>query len=323
MFKESFKYYKSKLPLPSLDNVIDFNNVEKFTKKVTKIILKVTNGEFFGLIPISEWEIYEVDQNPGLIFIKNPFTTLGQRYWTVKCLQEYTKKPNKSNLDPLNLVPDNQEWWDICQNNNDFTLLEKLRWITLGYHHNWDTKIYTEENKNDFPKDLGDLTVFFANTLGYSNFNAEAAIVNYYHLDSTLSGHTDHSEMNLEAPLFSFSLGQTAIFLLGGISKDTKPSAMFLRSGDVVIMSKESRLCYHGVPKIVKSNTKSWDITNCDVNSNEISEEYKTVTDLCKNSTLWRPYGDYLSHSRININVRQVLKRGQKRLNSESNENVT
>lgn len=40
--------------------------------------------------------------------------------------------------------------------------------------------------------------------LGFKNFEAEAAIVNYYHMDSTLSGHTDHSEQNLEAPLFSF-----------------------------------------------------------------------------------------------------------------------
>jgi alkylated DNA repair protein alkB family protein 1 len=28
--------------------------------------------------------------------------------------------------------------------------------------------------------------------------------VNYYHMDSTLAGHTDHSELNKEAPLFSF-----------------------------------------------------------------------------------------------------------------------
>jgi alkylated DNA repair dioxygenase AlkB len=28
--------------------------------------------------------------------------------------------------------------------------------------------------------------------------------VNYYHMDSTLSGHTDNSEQNKEAPLFSF-----------------------------------------------------------------------------------------------------------------------
>jgi len=34
-------------------------------------------------------------------------------------------------------------------------------------------------------------------------FMAEAAIVNFYHPSSTLSGHTDHSEYNLSAPLLS------------------------------------------------------------------------------------------------------------------------
>lgn len=77
----------------------------------------------------------------GLLFIKNPFTSIGQRYWTVKCLQDYSKKPNKTNIDTLNLVPENKEWWEMCQNNNNVLLLNKLRWVTLGYHHNWDTKV--------------------------------------------------------------------------------------------------------------------------------------------------------------------------------------
>lgn len=48
------------------------------------------------------------------------------------------------------------------------------------------------------------------------------------------------------------SFGQTAIFLLGGTKKSDKPSALFIRSGDVVVMSGKSRLCFHAVPKIVK-----------------------------------------------------------------------
>lgn len=55
-----------------------------------------------------------------------------------------------------------------------------------------------------FPKDLADVTAVIAYNLGYDNFNSEAAIINYYLMDSTLSGHTDHSEKNLTAPLFSF-----------------------------------------------------------------------------------------------------------------------
>lgn len=155
----------------------------------------------------------------GLIYIRNPFTAIGQRYWTVRCLRDYSKKSNKRNIDSFNYnIPDNKEWWDLAQ--NDKNILNKLRWATLGYHHNWDTKVnyyyffvmnfkywlqvYTENNKGEFPNDLANLTETIAGNLGYTDFVAEAAIINYYHMDSTLSGHTDHSEKNLTAALFSF-----------------------------------------------------------------------------------------------------------------------
>lgn len=83
------------------------------------------------------------------------------------------------------------------------------------------------------------------------SFHAEASIVNYYHMDSTLSGHTDHSEKDLSRPLLSLSFGQSAIFLIGGPTKQVRPKAILLNSGDIVIMSGDSRLAYHGVPKIL------------------------------------------------------------------------
>ena len=46
--------------------------------------------------------------------------------------------------------------------------------------------------------------------------------------------------------LFHSSLGCKAIFLLGGKSRNDKPLAMFLRSGDIVLMSGEARERFHG-----------------------------------------------------------------------------
>lgn len=77
----------------------------------------------------------------GLIFIRNPFTLEGQRYWVIKSLQYYTRKPNKTNLDIHSLVPENEDWWESCQRNSDKSLLKKMRWVTLGYHHDWDSKV--------------------------------------------------------------------------------------------------------------------------------------------------------------------------------------
>lgn len=143
-----------------------------------------------------------------------------------------------------------------------------------------------------------------------------------------------------------FSFGQTAIFLLGGRTIDVPPTAMYLHSGDIVIMSEEARLSYHGVPKILKTNKKSWNYTsdiygksetkessefkkinktdgNCIEKENNLEKSsdkllpkfYSKVTvENCLSENFWLPFESYLKTSRININVRQVLNRGEKRL---------
>lgn len=86
--------------------------------------------------------------------------------------------------------------------------------------------------------------------------------------------------------LFVYSFGLSAIFLIGGRSLDDKPIAILLRSGDTIIMSGESRLCYHGVPKVLL-------VENDEDFSNDNKWDEKLFT-------------NYMQVTRININVRQV-----------------
>ena len=65
-------------------------------------------------------------------------------------------------------------------------------------------QVYSEDNRGEFPSNLSKLSKVISEYVGYKNFTPEAAIVNYYNMDSTLGGHTDHSEKNCQAPLFSF-----------------------------------------------------------------------------------------------------------------------
>ena len=66
-----------------------------------------------------------------------------------------------------------------------------------------------------------------------------------------MCGHLDDAEHCMSEPIVSMSLGCSAIFLLGTRSKTDTPKALLLRSGDVVVMSGESRYCYHGIPAIL------------------------------------------------------------------------
>ncbi|CAH1180040.1 unnamed protein product [Phaedon cochleariae] len=308
MFKASFKYYKSKSPPPCLKEVLDIDQtkelLEKSVLKQIHIICQDKLWKTFGMKSPENWEVFELIDHPGLIYIKNPYTNSGQKYWVIRSLRDFSKTPNKRNIDALGIVSEN--WWESAK--NDKKTLMMLRWTTLGYHHNWDTKIYSEDNKGKFPEDLKNMTKFIAGLLGFEDFSAEAAIVNYYHMDSTLSGHSDQSEQYLEAPLFSFSFGQSAIFLLGGITEEEKPTAMFLKSGDIIVMSGKSRLSYHGVPKIVQTELKLGD---------EIGDENCNQNALCMDEDNWKPFSDYIAHSRINVNVRQVLRKGLLKLDDQ------
>lgn len=158
----------------------------------------------------SEWQVFEVQDRPGLIIIRNPFTAHGQRYWIARCLKDYPKAPHATNLTSIRNMPDNAliDWWSTLQSTTSDSvrkhLQNSMRWATLGYHHNWDSKVYSDQMRHQFPTDLAELVRYMASVLGFSQpFSAEAAIVNFYPMGTTLAGHTDHSEQNLDAPLFS------------------------------------------------------------------------------------------------------------------------
>jgi len=235
---------------------------------------------------VIDWHCYEILNVPGLVFIKNPFTLTGQRHWMQRCIVDYTKRPNRLNIDAHNILGVEEDWWNKVNITGNVKLRDQLRWATLGYHHNWDTKVYSESAKSEFPIELSKLSKTIMKMLQFSDeFIAEAAIVNFYHPSSTLSGHTDHSEYNLSAPLLSISFGLSAIFLIGGHSLDDEPIAILLRSGDTIIMSRESRLCYHGVPKVLL---------------------FENDQDFRYDNEWEEPFKDYLQVTRININIRQV-----------------
>lgn len=127
-----------------------------------------------------------------------------------------------------------------------------------------------------------------------------------------MGGHLDDAEHNLEKPIVSFSIGSAAVFLIGGPTKDISPIPIVLRSGDALIMSGESRCCYHGVGGILPNNFEEELIglqnpfndlaaQLQEGKLNELYEGFENLEDL-KHLT------EYLMHNRVNLNARQVLK---------------
>lgn len=79
-------------------------------------------------------------------------------------------------------------------------------------------------------------------------------------------------------------------------------------------MSKEARLCYHAVPKILPSSKQPWrnpmPIEKTGENFKFI-EENELIDAMNSNLNEWTKFQNYVEESRININVRQVLNENQ------------
>jgi DNA oxidative demethylase len=90
---------------------------------------------------------------------------------------------------------------------------------------------------------------------GYPH-DPQACLVNYYREGARMGLHRDEDEEDLSAPVLSISLGDTAIFRLGGADRSARTRAIKLSSGDVVILGGPSRLCYHGVDRIIPQTSK-------------------------------------------------------------------
>ena len=107
------------------------------------------------------------------------------------------------------------------------------------------------------------------------------------------------------------SIGRSAIFLIGGRTKDIKPVPILVRSGDVVIMSGESRYWFHGVPYILSAEEEnilfpSKSIDFISAGSSAVKAENCEAID--PDDQLVNANVDYyLTVGRININVRQVV----------------
>lgn len=84
---------------------------------------------------------------------------------------------------------------------------------------------------------------------------------------------------------------------------------MFMRSGDVMVMSGSSRLLYHAVPCIVPAPA-GHPLPSClDQSVDRKDTNNGIIQSVCEKD--WDVCSTYLKTSRINMTVRQVLAPGQ------------
>lgn len=252
------------------DSIYDCRNILDYRKRDSRV-KEVSIKKFQKRANEGEYRVIQIVGLPdGFFLIAGALSITAQLALAKQALEEFSmaKHTNLTNLTTLSrcrnesndfdtpTCEDESEknlWAESIKENCDFTCFNALRWSSLGYHYDWTKRMYRENSKSDFPPNLADLCKHLASLVGES-MHAEAAIVNFYPIGTYMSGHLDDAEHAMEEPIVSISLGAPAIFLVGGKTKNEVPTAILIRSGDVIIMAKDSRYSYHGVPAIVPHN---------------------------------------------------------------------
>ncbi|KAG1395684.1 hypothetical protein G6F60_010092 [Rhizopus arrhizus] len=155
-------------------------------------------------------------------------------------------------------------------------LIRRLRWVTLGYQYHWPTKTYHLDRRYPFPEDVAELTkavVYAVENIGYDDGQGKAWINKY-----------KGDDFNAEAGVINYY--QYRDTLMGHVDRSEI-------NMDAPLVSL--RKAFHGVPRIIEGS-----LPNYLSNENEYND-----------SPNWKLFGEFMSTSRINLNIRQVYPPGE------------
>jgi alkylated DNA repair protein (DNA oxidative demethylase) len=78
----------------------------------------------------------------------------------------------------------------------------------------------------------------------------ECCLVNVYRAGAKMGLHQDRDEKDVSAAVIGVSLGDEALFRIGGTAKAGQTRSVILASGDVIAFGGAARLAYHGIDRI-------------------------------------------------------------------------
>ena len=135
----------------------------------------------------------------------------------------------------------------------EMTSLGPLGWVTdaRGYRYQPDHPL-TGEPWPPMPRAVLDLWARLTDAPG----PPDSCLVNLYRDGARMGLHQDKDEADFAYPVLSVSLGDTAVFRLGGPKRSDPTRSMRLASGDVCVLSGPMRLAYHGVDRILPGSSR-------------------------------------------------------------------
>ncbi len=200
--------------------------------------------------------------------------------------------------------------WKEAVLKKDLSSFRQLAWCNIGIKYNWTDREYNlKEITAPIPQRMSTFCEGVCGIVKAANKGKEkekeeewtlemipqTSIINYYAANAKrpMGAHRDAAE-KINSPLVSCSLGCTAI-LLASRDENEIPCALYLRSGDVLVMSKESRWALHAVARVIPETCPQSLLDALEKNETCEKDELQLIE-------------DYIKCNRLNFNVRQVVK---------------
>ena len=133
------------------------------------------------------------------------------------------------------------------------TNLGPLGWVTDldGYRYQPDHPV----TGRPWPPIPAALTALWAE-LCDAEIPPDCCLVNFYDAEARMGLHRDADEADFRFPVLSMSLGDTALFRLGGLRRSDPTGQVRLASGDVCVLGGAARRAYHGVDRILHGSSR-------------------------------------------------------------------
>lgn len=193
--EKRFRRCKDSCDKSVLSDVIDFHFPEanSFANRELLQPVKVNEGAPTWL---SDARVYSLRGVDGFRFICSPLSPAVQLSWARQALQSWAEPPHETNLSSgtgRETQAENAGLWAAHLRDARKSSLSRLSWSTLGYHYQWTPRCYDQDKRSRIPSELAQLAADLASVGGW-RLRAEAAIVNYYNVSSTMGGHRDDAE---------------------------------------------------------------------------------------------------------------------------------
>lgn len=135
-------------------------------------------------------------------------------------------------------------------------------WGKVGWFGRLGNYEYLDRHNNGLqwpliPKDFRTFFAAAAVTAGLPKFQIDTVLMNWYPAEyGKLGKHQDNTEKDLKSPIITISLGDDCLFNVGSTDYSDKGVDITLKSGDVLVMSGQSRLAYHEVKALIPGNNR-------------------------------------------------------------------